>query len=458
MQSRAVREGSVGLLVILGIGLFLGLVMWVRGLTLGTRTYTLKIEFEDALGLDVGSPVKFRGVRVGRVKGMRPSVNGVIAEAEISPSSLLIPRDTLVETSQSGFIGQVTLEFRPRTAVPTGDLAENLTPFSPDCQPRLIFCHEDVIAGEIGSNFDALIRSTTQIAGILAESDIINTANEALGNIGDAAGSIDQLSRNATVTLRDISRLAQGVDGLTGDARAQLERFGAAADSVTVAANQVGVLGDQLGGQFGDAANQISGLIADNRGTLVRTLSNMDEATAELKVAVQNLTPILTQVEQGQLIENLETLAANGAQASENLKNLTSTVNNPVTIFGLAQTLDSARVTFQNTQKITTDLEQITGNPELRENLIRLINGLSRLVSSSQELERQIQVAESIPSEPSESQTAVPTALLPKSSIIFEPSSQFSQRLVQKLEKQPQRFTFSHPESSLRLRLPASEG
>ncbi|NCJ05473.1 MCE family protein [Synechococcales cyanobacterium C] len=448
MQSRAVREGSVGLLILLGVGLFAGLFLWVRGLTLGGRTYTLKVEFEDALGLDVGSPVKFRGVRVGRVKRLRPSVNGVIAEAEITPSSLLIPRDTLVETSQSGFIGQVTLEFRPRTAVPTGDLAQNLTPFTPDCQPQLIFCHEDLITGAIGSNFDALIRSTTQIAGILAESDIISTANEALGNIGDAAGSINQLSRNANVTLRDISRLAQGVGGLTGDARVQLEKFGTAAESVTTAANQVGVLGDRVGttaDQLGDAAGQVSGLIADNRGTLTSTLQNMDAATAELKVAVQNLTPILSQVEQGQLIENLETLAANGAQASENLKNLTSTVNNPVTIFGLAQTLDSARVTFQNTQKITTDLEQITGSPEVRQNLIRLINGLSRLVSSSQELEQQIQVAKATPPAAAPA-PSLSVTLLPQSSVIFNSTPQFSQPLT--VEMQPQAFTFSKAERS----------
>ena len=46
----------------------------------------------------------------------------------------------------------------------------------------------------------------------------------------------------------------------------------------------------------------------------------------------------------------------------------------------------------KNTQKITTDLEQLTGNAEFRDNLIKLINGLSQLVSSTQDLERQYNV------------------------------------------------------------------
>ena len=107
-------------------------------------------------------------------------------------------------------------------------------------------------------------------------------------------------------------------------------------------------------------------------------------------MAVKSLSPILSRVENGKLLDNLETLADNGAKASANLKNLSTTLNNPVTLLGLAQTLDSARVTFQNTQKITTELDQVTGDPKFRQNLLRLINGLSKLVSSSQTLDQQL--------------------------------------------------------------------
>jgi len=60
----------------------------------------------------------------------------------------------------------------------------------------------------------------------------------------------------------------------------------------------------------------------------------------------------------------------------------------------LQQTLDSARVTFQNAQKITSDLDELTGDPAFRENIRQLINGLSGLVSSTQQLQQQVEVAE----------------------------------------------------------------
>lgn len=55
----------------------------------------------------------------------------------------------------------------------------------------------------------------------------------------------------------------------------------------------------------------------------------------------------------------------------------------------IQQLLDSARAAFENLQKLTSDLDEITGNPQLRQDLIRLIQGLSNLVSSTQQLQQE---------------------------------------------------------------------
>ena len=64
----------------------------------------------------------------------------------------------------------------------------------------------------------------------------------------------------------------------------------------------------------------------------------------------------------------------------------------------LQQTLDSARVTFQNAQKITSDLDELTGDPSFRDSIRELIEGLSGLVSSTQQVEQQVQVANTLDS------------------------------------------------------------
>jgi phospholipid/cholesterol/gamma-HCH transport system substrate-binding protein len=388
MRSRTVREGSVGLLLLLGAGVVIGLVAWLRGVTVGRQSYALDVELADALGLDAGSPVLYRGVKVGRVRSLSPSVNGVTATFDVRPASLVIPKDSVIEVTQSGFVGRVGLSIRPPKAV---SVSNNLSPFKPDCDGSVILCEGDRLNGAVGANFDDLIRSTTQLATVLGEGELLNNTNTTLKDFSTMA-------RNANRTLRDVSIASRGFTSLSSDARQQFRSFGVAANSITLAAGQVGTVGGKFSAtadNISTAANEVTSLIQSNKSTLVNTLDTLQDTSQELKVTIENLSPIINELEQGKIVENLETLAANGAQVSENLKNLSTAINNPVTLLGLAQTLDSARVTFQNTQKITTDLEQLTGNAEFRKNLIRLINGLSKLISSTQDLEQQVAVVQS---------------------------------------------------------------
>ena len=230
-----------------------------------------------------------------------------------------------------------------------------------------------------------------------------------LQNLTRAAISFRELSRNTNTTLGNLNRLSKDAgttltnfNQLSQDARREINSLGEiktsinqAAQSVSQSANQVGRIGDRFiqtaDGIDGATAN-ISSLIQDNRGELVTTLQNLNLASQDLKVAVRSLSPVIGKVNESKLIENLDLLAANGVEATESLKTITSTASSPTVLLELAETLGAARTTFQNTQKITTDLEQLTGNAEFRDNLIKLINGLSKLVSSTQDLERQYNV------------------------------------------------------------------
>ena len=116
----------------------------------------------------------------------------------------------------------------------------------------------------------------------------------------------------------------------------------------------------------------------------------------ELNPSITKLNSTLSKVNSDKLAKDLEATLSNANQTSANLKTLTANLNDPKTLLMLQQTLDSARTTFQNTQKITADIDDLTGNPDFRNNLRNLVNGLGKLVSSAEQLEQQAKLAQSI--------------------------------------------------------------
>lgn len=387
MQSRTIREGSVGLLIILGVSLFGLLILWLRGLQLGSRTYNLEFEFADAMGLEAGSPVQFRGVEVGKVTEVKPGANGIVLKTKIDSAGLLIPRNVLVEANQSGFIGQAVVDLTPQQPLPS-DAVANLGPFESNCDPKLILCNGDRLPGEVGVSYDELVRAAVRLADLLDDPTLIGNLNQTLKSVSTAATGLNQLSQDARVQLAGVSTTTRS---LTNTAN-QVSSFARTSERTVT---RVGSELTQASDRVGNAADQVGTLVVGNRGTLVTTLDNLNQSSRELRVVVRNLAPAVNRVTQGELIQNLETLSANAAQASANLRDVSAEINSPTNLLVLQQTLDAARVTFQNTQKITTDLDELTGDPAFRKNLRDLVNGLSGLVSSTQELDQHVQVARS---------------------------------------------------------------
>lgn len=389
MQTRAVREGSVGLLVLLGIGIIGGLFFWLRGVTFGERKYNVLIEFPNVNGLQPGAPVRFRGVNVGKISNVNPRSNGVEVEVEISPADLVIPRDVLVEANQSGIISEVSIDITPQDQIKTGEVAA--LPLDPKCDRSLIVCNGSQLQGQIGISTDEFIRSSTRFLNVYSNEQLYNNINAA--------------AKNASIAAAEVSNLTRELASLTKVTRQQVSGFSATTNSIQKAANQLTTTTDKTATQFRSTAadvsrlvNNLDSLVSSNRSSLVTSLNNLAQTSQQLRTTVNSLTPTINRVNQGQLIQNLETLTANAAQASANLRDVSKALNSPTNLATLQQTLDSARVTFQNSQKITSDLDELTGDPAFRNNLRQLVNGLSSLVSSTQDIQQQVQVAQTLDS------------------------------------------------------------
>ncbi|HIK03293.1 MAG TPA: MCE family protein [Trichormus sp. M33_DOE_039] len=420
---RTLREGSVGLLVLLGLGAFFVIILWLNRVTASRSSYKAIVEFANAGGMQKGAPVRYRGVKVGNIARIEPKANTVEVEIEIAQADLIIPRDVVVEANQTGLISESIIDITPKTSLATQDKIAK--PLDKNCDSSLIVCNGSRLKGQIGISLDELIRSSTQLATTYNNPQFYQRVNKLLETSAEAATSVSSLSR-------DVGKLSRSFQG-------QIGTFAATANSVQQATNKLTISTtktvDQLGitaSQFSTTATQanklltqLDDLVTTNRSTLVSALNNITETSNQLRVTVSSLSPAITRLSDGELLKNLETLSANAAQASANLKDATQALNDPKNAMLLQQTLDSARVTFENTQKITSDLDELTGDPAFRNNLRQLVNGLSTLVSSTDQMQEQVKVAatlESMQAVASQSELAL-TPKQSEKSITPNPSS-----------------------------------
>jgi phospholipid/cholesterol/gamma-HCH transport system substrate-binding protein len=169
MRTRTVREGSVGFLILLGLGLFGGLVLWLRGVQLGNRSYQILVEFPNVQGIQVGTTVRYRGVNVGKISRIKPESNGVEVVLEITPADLVISRDVTIETNKSGLIGEATVDIIPRSLLSDAAIAAN--PLSNNC-PDTIICNNTRLKGQLGASLEDLIRSALQFTNLYNDPEL----------------------------------------------------------------------------------------------------------------------------------------------------------------------------------------------------------------------------------------------------------------------------------------------
>jgi phospholipid/cholesterol/gamma-HCH transport system substrate-binding protein len=415
MRSRTVREGSVGLLILVGLAVFVGLVLWIRDQTFGDRSYQFSVKFANVAGMKTGAMVRYRGVKVGRITEIAPETNGVNATVEITNPDLLIPKDVAIEANQAGLVGEASIDITPRTTLPVG--AESINPRSRQCNSTLVICNNDRLQGRIGVSFEELLRNTIRLAEVYTDPKFFGNVQTLTQNAAVAATSVTQLtneltllSRSARQELGSFSTATNTLSRTANQTMAQVgvaaNRFGNTADSLSNTANQYSVTAGELTQLVATANN----LVATNRAGLVGTLDSVRQTSDQLRGLVAGFTPISAQLSSaagrlnttageinvGGLLKNLDTLSANAATASANLRDISTSLNNPNSVVLLQQTLDSARATFENAQKITSDLDDLTGDPAFRDNLRQLVNGLGKLVSSTEQLQQQVQVAQTI--------------------------------------------------------------
>jgi phospholipid/cholesterol/gamma-HCH transport system substrate-binding protein len=435
MQSRAMREGSVGLMLVAGLGIFGAIALWLRGLTPGSQNYNIIAQFAQAPGIQPGGSVRFRGIRVGKIAKITPGMNGVDVTLQIDDPTLKMPKDVAIEVSQTGLIGEPVIEITPRNLTAVSQITSS-KPLDNNCDRNIILCNNTKVDGQIGASFNELLRRATKLVELYNDPVIIKNINKTLTRSETAAADISRLANNLNKISGEFSTLPKTVESelknissKAGDLSTSLDRttvkIGQTADKFNQTADRLSVTAQE----YKKLAVSVNTIAIENRKTFATSLDNFNKLSVDLRATVNQLNPAIVKLNStmGKLnsekfVKDLEGALANANQTAANLKSLSANLNDPKTIVLLQQTLDSARSTFQNTQKITADLDDLTGNPEFRSNLRNLVNGLGKLVSYGEQLEEQAKLAQTL--EPMKKSLDYLSKLPPKSTKVPSPATE----------------------------------
>ncbi len=259
METRASYALVGGFVVLLLAGLA-GFALWLAKLDVDRSFAEYEVAFTGAVnGLQEGSPVRYRGVSVGRVASIRidpTDLAQILVGLELQPDTP-IREDTVATVETQGITGIASIQLSGGTQASLPLVAAD-----PDHPPRLR-------AGR--SALDRVFESTPvvlgRIAAVLERMDHL-LSDENLDNINGIIDDVEVLA----------DRLADSTPALAGfiaEATAASERMRIAADRITGFTDElkgtIGTVGGRVG-EFGDRGTAVLDEVATAARSF-RTLS-----------------------------------------------------------------------------------------------------------------------------------------------------------------------------------------
>ena len=126
--------------------------------------YSFFIEFNDAQGIKLGTPIRLRGVEIGSVQNIKLKFNCVLVAAKINSNNIVISKNSIVETNQTGLLNESVVDITPLDVLQLKKDNKSNNPVSSFCDSSSIICNNMYIIGDRGLNYDDLVRSTTRIS------------------------------------------------------------------------------------------------------------------------------------------------------------------------------------------------------------------------------------------------------------------------------------------------------
>jgi phospholipid/cholesterol/gamma-HCH transport system substrate-binding protein len=294
---------AVGLFVAMGITLAILVTIWLgmsRFLQKG-RFYVTYFD-ESVQGLDVDSPVKYRGVFTGRVEsiGVAPDSKLIKVILKIE-SGQKLDQNIVAQLKSVGITGSMFVELDQKRA---GE---------PDQSPSLSFPSEYPIIASKPSEIKGLISGFDAILNQIKTLDLEEIS-------GKIKATLDNL--NQSVDDADVERISQTINSSFEKMEQILtdSRW----DKVLAAADTAGQELNRLLDNADRTLTRVQGVVIDKEETVKTALDNFSRAMEKANLLLNKSTSLVsgTDASISELMQHLVVAAQNLELASDNLNQL----------------------------------------------------------------------------------------------------------------------------------------
>jgi len=290
----------------------------------------IHIVFNFTGGLEIGAPVRYAGLQVGRVGEIyllnsleENGIDRVTVTAEINPS-IKVRRDSIASIKTAGLMGGPYIDIRPGSST-SPILGEKEHIFGQDA-------FQFTEMGDMVEEMVLQVRKFTQLAESLTNDsrETLQAFKTSLDSVNsilvDNRGEIGESLKNLVIASREISFLLEGNGGRISDTFRHIHSLSKKADRL-ITEHEPSLV--DIINQTKSFTEELDALIKENREGITQLVGSMEKDAGNIAKSIDSATNSLDQTlhhTSGILIENrrnLLELIQNLNESSRNLKAIT---------------------------------------------------------------------------------------------------------------------------------------
>ncbi len=303
-------ETKVGIFVILGFFMVALTTAVFGNLDLNSKEgKVIYFRLTDATGIRAGTPIMYRGLKVGEVKEVGMKDNEIISKVVVY-NEYEIPDNVTFNVKQSGFVGQKFVEFE----------------IDPKVQAKSPLQNNYIYDGKQNSaNLDAVMAKLNDVAGemtILLKSfnEVIttdtskNALQDSIANLKDITDSIKNIITTNDKNIQDVIQNAKTMTDMIERIIEKNEK------NLNTSINNIAEISATLKA-FTASVDQ---LMVNNQGNIDESLQNLKDITDKVKSTMDDIENIARDINEG---KGTLGMLINDEETKKDVKNVVSKVS-----------------------------------------------------------------------------------------------------------------------------------